>query len=143
MTPERRQSRAKKKTVETPVSTNAHHCQLPATPYCRTCCVTQLGVSLLKVVATIERPASHHGTERPDAKNSVVFFPARRPKNRAGAKQTRSVARTISQSIRCRCIVMLVQLIFTGPNHGGHGCLVDLEAGGKTASFHWRLVSRI
>ena len=46
--------------------------------------VTRLGVSLLKVVATIERPASHQGTERPDAKNSDVLLPARLPKNRAG-----------------------------------------------------------
>src|SRR5919108_825848 len=88
MTPERRQSRAKKNTVETPVSTNAHHCQLPATPYWRTCCVTQFGVSLLKVVATIDRPASHQGTDRPEAKNSEVFLPARRPKNSPGTKQT-------------------------------------------------------
>jgi hypothetical protein len=37
--------------------------------------VTRLGVSLEKVVATIERPASHHGTERPEAKNSAVLLP--------------------------------------------------------------------
>src|SRR3954462_3546037 len=100
MTPERRHSRAKKNTVATPVSTIAHHCQLPATPYWRTCCVTQFGVSLLKVVATIDRPASHHGTERPEAKNSEVFFPASLPKNSAGKKQTTSVTATISQSRR-------------------------------------------
>src|SRR3954464_7181587 len=99
MTPERRQSRAKKNTVETPVRTNAHHCQLPATPYWRTCCVTQFGVSLLNVVATIESPASHHGTDRPEAKNSDVFLPPRLPKNSAGTKQTRRVSRTITQSM--------------------------------------------
>src|SRR5438105_299553 len=98
MTPERRHRRAKKNTVETPVSTNPHHCQLPATPYCRTCCVTQFGVSLLNVVATIDRPASHQGTDRPDAKNSDVFLPARLPKNRAGTKQISRVTRTIAQS---------------------------------------------
>src|SRR3954470_7690054 len=98
MTPERRQSRAKKKTVEMPVSTNAHHCQLPATPYWRTCCVTQLGVSLLNVVATIDNPASHHGTARPEAKNSDVFFPARLPKKRAGTKQMRMVPTTMIES---------------------------------------------
>ena len=69
---DRRHSRAKKNTVKIPVSTNAHHCQLPATPYCRTCCVTQFGVSELNVVATIDNPASHHGTDRPEAKNSEV-----------------------------------------------------------------------
>src|SRR6185503_8715466 len=99
MTPDRRQRRAKKNTVATPVSTIAHHCQLPATPYCRTCCVTQFGVSLLNVVATIERPASHQGTERPEAKNSEVFWPARRPKNRAGTKQMSSENATMIQSM--------------------------------------------
>ena len=73
MTPERRHKRAKKKTVATPVSAKAHHCQLPATPYLRTCSVTQFGVSEEKVVATMERPASHQGTERPEAKNSEVL----------------------------------------------------------------------
>ena len=65
---------------------------MPATPYCRTCCVTQFGVSLLNVVATIDSPASHHGTERPEAKNSDVLFPARLPKNSAGTKQISSVS---------------------------------------------------
>src|SRR5262249_1802352 len=104
MTPDRRQRRAKKNTVETPVSTNAHHCQLPATPYCRTCCVTQFGVSLLNVVATIESPASHQGTDLPAAKNSDVFFPANLPKNSAGKKQTTRVMTTMTQSISWRCI---------------------------------------
>src|SRR5262245_25330982 len=103
MTPDRRQSRAKKKTVDTPVSTNAHHCQLPATPNLRTCSVTQFGVSLLNVVATIDNPASHQGTERPDAKNSDVLRPARLPKNSAGTKHTSSDAMTMAQSTVCRC----------------------------------------
>src|SRR5437868_710836 len=104
MTPDRRQSRAKKNTVDTPVSANAHHCQLPATPYCRTCCVTQFGVSLLNVVATIESPASHHGTERPEAKNSVVFLPARRATKSAGTKQTRIESTTMNQSRAASCM---------------------------------------
>ena len=99
MTPDRRHKRAKKKTVETPVRTNAHHCQLPATPYWRTCCVTQLGVSLLKVVATMDRPANHQGTDRPDAKNSVVLFPERLEKKSAGIKQIASEAKTMIQSM--------------------------------------------
>ena len=61
-----------------PVSTKAHQTQLPATPEVRTMSVTRLGVSLLKVVATIDSPASHQGTARPDAKNSVVLLPPRR-----------------------------------------------------------------
>src|ERR1700745_481260 len=104
MTPERRQRRAWKKTVETPVRVNAHQTQLPATPFRRTMSVTRFGVSLLNVVATIERPASHHGTARPDPKNSVVLLPARRPKNSAGTKHTRSDRMTMIQSSVVRCI---------------------------------------
>src|SRR4029453_19388781 len=102
MTPERRQSRAKKNTVATPVSTNAHHCQLPATPNFRTCSVTQFGVSLLNVVATIDNPARHHDTEPPEAKNSDVLLPARLPKNSAGTKETRSERMSMTQSIGWR-----------------------------------------
>ncbi len=50
--------------------------------------VTRFGVSLLNVVATIERPASHQGTALPEAKNSEVLLPALFPKNREGKKQT-------------------------------------------------------
>ena len=39
--------------------------------------VTASGVSAAKVVATIEVPASHHGTSRPERKNSSTLFPAR------------------------------------------------------------------
>ncbi len=81
-----------------PVSTKAHHTQLPATPLRRTMSVTRFGVSALKVVATIDRPASHHGTARPDPKNSEVLRPARLPKNSAGPKQMSSDARTMTQS---------------------------------------------
>src|ERR1043165_9306662 len=66
--------------------------------------VTRLGVSALKVVATIDRPASHHGTERPEAKNSDVLRPARSPKNSAGPKQIKREAATISQSSAVRCM---------------------------------------
>src|SRR4051794_24801527 len=64
--------------------------------------VTRLGVSALNVVATIDRPASHQGTARPEAKNSEVLRPARRPKNKAGPKQISSEAATMSQSRRVR-----------------------------------------
>ena len=89
--------------METPVSTNAHHTQLPATPLRRTMSVTRFGVSALNVVATIDNPASHHGTARPDAKYSDVFLLARRPNISAGAKHTMSVAATTSQSRSVRC----------------------------------------
>ena len=57
-----------------------------------------MGVSLLNVVATLDSPA------RPETKNSVVLLPARLPKNSAGTKQTSRVARTMSQSMSCKCI---------------------------------------
>ena len=72
--------------------------------------VTRFGVSLLKVVATMERPASHHGTARPDAKNSDVLSPARRPKKSAGTKHTISDAATISQSRGVRDIAAKLYL---------------------------------
>ncbi len=40
--------------------------------------VTASGVSAAKVVATMDVPASHQGTLRPERKNSFVSFPARR-----------------------------------------------------------------
>ena len=81
------------------MSTKAHHTQLPATPLRRTMSVTRLGVSLLKVVATIESPASHQGTERPEAKNSEVLLPARFPKKSAGTKQIRRQTTAMTQSM--------------------------------------------
>ena len=90
--------------MDTPVRMKAHQTQLPATPLRRTMSVTRLGVSLLKVVATIERPASHQGTARPETKNSEVLLPARLPKKSAGTKQIRSVIAATNQSSRCRCM---------------------------------------
>ncbi len=69
--------RAKKNTVIMPVSRNAHHSQLSATPFWRTMLVTRFGVSVLNVVATIDTPTSHQGAARPDVKNSAVLDPAR------------------------------------------------------------------
>jgi hypothetical protein len=37
--------------------------------------VTKLGVSVEKVVATIESPKSHQGMLLPDRKNSFALFP--------------------------------------------------------------------
>ena len=55
-----------------------HHSQLPAIPFDATMPATASGVSTANVVATIEVPASHHGSDRPEMKNSATFFPARR-----------------------------------------------------------------
>ena len=71
MTPERRQSREKKKTVSIPLATKFHQSQLPAIPRVATNPVTTSGVSAANVVATIDVPASHHGTLRPESINET------------------------------------------------------------------------
>ena len=81
-----------------PVSRNAHQTQLPATPPVRTRSVTRFGVSVLKVVATIDTPMSHQGAERPDVKNSAVLDPARPASSSAGMNATASDATTMNQS---------------------------------------------
>ena len=63
--PLRRQSLAKRNTVVVPVSSRAHQTQFPKTPSRRTIPATKLGVSVAKVVATIDVPKSHHGIVRP------------------------------------------------------------------------------
>ena len=67
-TPERRHNLAYTNTVTIPVNKNAHHAQLPATPCWRTKSVTKLGVSVLKVVATMLMPSNHQGMFRPARK---------------------------------------------------------------------------
>ena len=67
--------------------------------------VTRFGVSVLKVVATIETPTSHHGAARPEVKNSAVLDPARRASTTAGMNETTIETTTISQSrdVSCTC----------------------------------------
>jgi len=67
---------------------------------------TRFGVSLENVVATSEMPVSHHGTERPEAKNSDVLLPERFPKARAGRKQIKIQATAMTQSIGWRIILV-------------------------------------
>ena len=66
--------------------------------------VTRFGVSVEKVVATIETPTSHQGAARPEVKNSVVFLLARRAKKIAGRKEMTIEAPTIVQSSELRCM---------------------------------------
>ena len=61
-----------------PLITMFHHSQLPAMPFLATRPVTASGVSAANVVATIDVPASHQGTSRPERKNSLVLPRARR-----------------------------------------------------------------
>jgi hypothetical protein len=47
------------------------------------------GVSLTKVVATIDVPAMHHGSERPERKNCSTSRPARRAKTTPTVRASR------------------------------------------------------
>ena len=58
-----------------PVNKKHHHTQFPETPEVLTISVTKLGVSVEKVVATIDKPNNHQGMVRPDRKNSEEFLP--------------------------------------------------------------------
>jgi hypothetical protein len=60
-----------------PVMRKAHHSQFMLTPPFRTRSVTRFGVSVEKVVATIEVPSSHHGRLRPERRYSSMLLPAR------------------------------------------------------------------
>src|ERR1700739_485059 len=72
-----RQYRAKKKTVSIPLRHMLHQIQLPAMPWVATNPLTNKGVSAAKVVATMEVPASHQETLRPERKKSSVLPLAR------------------------------------------------------------------
>ena len=100
-TPERRHIFAKKKTVRIPDMTELHQTQFPAMPCWTTKPVTASGVSAAKVVATIEMPASHHGTLRPERKNSPRLWPPRRakasPMPRLTAKKPTMTATSIGE----------------------------------------------
>ena len=54
----------------------AHQTQFPETPLFRTMSVTKLGVSVEKVVATMDTPNNHQGIFRPERKNSLLDEPA-------------------------------------------------------------------
>src|SRR3984893_2109531 len=74
----RRQYRAKKNTVIMPHRHCDHHSQFPEIPFLATRPATSRGVSAAKVVATLEVPASHQETFRPETKNSSVLPDERR-----------------------------------------------------------------
>jgi hypothetical protein len=98
------------KTVSIPVRRNAHHSQLPATPLFRTMSVTKFGVSVEKVVATIEMPSSHQGICLPARKNSALFEPARFEKIIPTARITMRKTMTIDQSIQFSAIKYILRL---------------------------------
>src|ERR1041384_7279967 len=95
----RRQSRAKKNTVSMPLIARHHHSQLPATPLVGTMPVTTTGGAAAKVVATIDAPASHHGTARPERKYSLRLSPPFFVNANPIAVERRKYPATIAQSI--------------------------------------------
>src|SRR5205085_12443583 len=95
----RRHRRAKKKTVSIPLIARHHHSQLPATPLAATNPVTTSGVSAANVVATIDAPASHHGTWRPERKYSLRLSPPRLVNAKPIPAETRKYAATMAQSM--------------------------------------------
>jgi hypothetical protein len=69
--------------------------------------VTRFGISVLKVVATIETPINHHGAERPEVKNSAVLDPARLASMIVGKKEIPMEAIMMSQSNPVSCMMRL------------------------------------
>src|SRR5687767_8526321 len=84
-----------------PLITKLHHTQLPETPLVPTSPATASGVSTANVVATIDVPASHHGSERPERKYSLTFLPARRVYASPIAAESAKYAATMIQSTVC------------------------------------------
>src|SRR3954453_8687492 len=87
-----------------PLISMFHHSQLPATPFDATMPVTTSGVSAAKVVATIEAPASHQETLRPEMKYSSRLSPPFFVKATPIPADSTKYATTIAQSIAVRCI---------------------------------------
>ena len=92
-----------------PVNRNAHHTQFPETPFCRTISVTRLGVSVEKVVATIETPSNHHGIFLPARKNDFVSFPAFLDAHIPIPKENKKYKPIIDQSNVFNCILHFVR----------------------------------
>ena len=74
-----------------PVMRKAHHNQFMLTPPFRTRSVTRFGVSVEKVVATIEVPSSHQGRLRPERKYCSRFAARALCKEQADHERDRTV----------------------------------------------------
>src|SRR4029079_16015875 len=95
-----RHRRAKKNTVSIPLITMFHLSQFPATPCAATRPVTTSGVSAASVVATIDAPASHHDTARPERKYSLRLSPPLFVNKSPITVERRKYDATITQSIQ-------------------------------------------
>ncbi len=87
-----------------PVRRNDHQIQFPDTPLLRTMSVTRFGVSVEKVVATIEMPSIHHGIDRPLRKNDLKLLPALRDTTIPTVSEKRKKAAIMAQSNVDSCI---------------------------------------
>jgi hypothetical protein len=92
---------------------------------------TRFGVSVLKVVATIDTPMSHHGAARPEVKNSVVSRPARRIIHNAGMNDATMEATTMVQSRGVKRMYQLPASSFQLP--AASGC--QFGTSGRIISF--------
>src|SRR5205823_14554000 len=81
-----------------PPTQKLHQIQFPAIPWRATTPHTNRGVSAANVVATIEVPASHQETSRPETKKSFVEALAFLRKYRPMRRLTRKYAPTTIQS---------------------------------------------
>ena len=96
--------------MSNPVIRNAHQTQFPETPLFRTISVTKLGVSVEKVVATIETPNSHHGIFRPERKNSLLEEPALFETQTPIKREIEKKPIMIAQSIATKSIASLIYM---------------------------------
>ena len=69
----------------------------------------------------MESPASHHGTERPEAKNSAVLLPERLPKNSAGTKQMATESER-DDPVECVKLHRKLRVYSAGPRFGVKEC---------------------
>ena len=88
----------------------AHQTQFPETPLFRTISVTKLGVSVEKVVATIDTPNNHQGMFRPERKNSLLEDPALLETKIPIKREIEKKPIMIAQSIPTKSIVSLFNL---------------------------------
>src|SRR6202007_1276361 len=80
--------------------------------------VNASGVSAAKVVATIEVPASHHGTSRPERKNSLVLPRARRESEMPMLRLKTKYAAMMNQSNDVSCISVVCASNFVMEHKG-------------------------
>jgi hypothetical protein len=72
--------------------------------------VTKLGVSVEKVVATIEVPSNHQGIFRPDRKKEALLAPARRLTSTPIPMDRHKIVAIIAQSSQISFVIVAIPL---------------------------------